>query len=559
MNFTPRLRIHFGKTEIILNARTNNGKRKRSISFTELNYAGKTCLEACIETTRKPKFAEFLSKYKNDIAAWSIGCKSLGIDSLCETWKQRFGLALKASKKGILADSLKGKNDNTWTDIMSLISEVEPNFAPSIDKNSEDIDALDIDSNDTATNNNSYAHVLHHLAYKKLQGGMLNDDDLETLIESQSCAVSGLRTTLLSIAESILLNSNGTGIDSYEQAVLELSLSGIINFLDSGMVEQYKKKLSAEEWAHIIKEKENMNLDTYQGLLETTSDMFDSILMIGTNIEEILIYIDDQRSQLSKQRKHRSREYLMLMMVEQIVRNFSRWSRNGDDSELTIYRRLAALLDILFDGTAVIMFDGEHACEATKLSIDFNKAVFCPFDKSNTYGRKIDLLLKSGQGMKQCVELAANEWKRGDVRQDLKIYQQSKNLRSNASILQQLLTTCDPHPDHVIVMDFIGNFGYLYMLKHNQLTGCYVSQVLSPLIIPSHIDGLNSFKVTLDYFFKMQSFFKNTTKTLNQALLKQEMEHALPTLSSPLLKPSCHDGLPTPIIFWSPRRNLNAE
>ncbi|ORZ13703.1 hypothetical protein BCR42DRAFT_439415 [Absidia repens] len=137
------------------------------------------------------------------------------------------GLALKASKKGILADSLKGRNDNTWTDIMSLTSEI-PNSAPSIDDNSEDTNPLYIDSYDTATNNNSYGHVLHHLAYKMLQGGILNEDDLEALIEPQSRGVSDLRTTLLSIAESILLNSNNTGVDTYEQAVLELSLFGHI-------------------------------------------------------------------------------------------------------------------------------------------------------------------------------------------------------------------------------------------------------------------------------------------------------------------------------------------
>ncbi|KAI8078863.1 uncharacterized protein BX664DRAFT_353444 [Halteromyces radiatus] len=68
--------------------------------------------------------------------------------------------------------------------------------------------------------------------------------------------------------------------------------------------------------------------------------------------------IDDQHAQLSKQRKHRLQEY-------SIGRNFSRWSVKGDDSERAIYRRLAALLDILFDDIGVV--DGEHACEAIKL------------------------------------------------------------------------------------------------------------------------------------------------------------------------------------------------
>jgi hypothetical protein len=90
------------------------------------------------------------------------------------------------------------------------------------------------------------------------------------------------------------------------------------------------------------------------------------------------------------------------------------------------------------------------------------RSYFSQFDQSSTYGRKIDLLLRYSQDKKHHMETSANEWKRGDVKDDMKINQRLKNWRTNASILQQLVAAHGPHLIHVTAMDFIGNSRYLY-------------------------------------------------------------------------------------------------
>ncbi|ORX47425.1 hypothetical protein DM01DRAFT_1139142 [Hesseltinella vesiculosa] len=61
--------------------------------------------------------------------------------------------------------------------------------------------------------------------------------------------------------------------------------------------------------------------------------------------------------------KEDTEEDAMLLMVEQVVRNFDRHQES--DSEATCYRRFAPLLDILLDGTGIIMVDSEKASIAT--------------------------------------------------------------------------------------------------------------------------------------------------------------------------------------------------
>jgi hypothetical protein len=46
--------------------------------------------------------------------------------------------------------------------------------------------------------------------------------------------------------------------------------------------------------------------------------LFDEIEAISNDMEEILTFIDDQRAKLSKQKKQRSQEYSMLIIVEQV-------------------------------------------------------------------------------------------------------------------------------------------------------------------------------------------------------------------------------------------------
>lgn len=83
-----------------------------------------------------------------------------------------------------------------------------------------------------------------------------------------------------------------------------------------------------------------------------------------------------------------------------------------------------------------------------------NKRLFNVDDVSPSYSRKIDLILKYDN---KNVELCSNEWKRMKVRSDLKIRQQSKNLRVNAAIINNLQAEYGPSFNTIMAMDVIGN------------------------------------------------------------------------------------------------------
>lgn len=85
----------------------------------------------------------------------------------------------------------------------------------------------------------------------------------------------------------------------------------------------------------------------------TIAGLLDSILSYE-DTEQILEHIDEQKYTLSKNNKSNQQSYIVLLIVEQIVRNFKRWSSSRDESELTVYRRFASILDILLDYTEVM-------------------------------------------------------------------------------------------------------------------------------------------------------------------------------------------------------------
>lgn len=116
-------------------------------------------------------------------------------------------------------------------------------------------------------------------------------------------------------------------------------------------------------------------------------------------------------------------------------------------SELTFYRRFAMLLDFVFSDLDMTLDDGEVVAEATKMAQQQS-----PHDATSCFGRKIDLLLRI-KGLK--VGLASNEWKTTKTKH-MYIQQQSKNFRSNCSILNGLFIRSSGKINKLVAIDFIG-------------------------------------------------------------------------------------------------------
>lgn len=82
------------------------------------------------------------------------------------------------------------------------------------------------------------------------------------------------------------------------------------------------------------------------------------------------------------------------------------------------------------------MSSGETGCSSSRIATEVNKCLFNCEDVSPSYSRKIDLLLKYDEN--ESIDLCSNEWKNTKVTSDLKLKQQSKNMKVNACIINNL-------------------------------------------------------------------------------------------------------------------------
>jgi hypothetical protein len=102
-----------------------------------------------------------------------------------------------------------------------------------------------------------------------------------------------------------------------------------------------------------------------------------------------------------------------------------------------------------------LLSSGETGCSSSRIAIEANKCLFNCDDVSPSYSRKIDLLLKYDDN--EAVELCSNEWKKTKVTNDLKLKQQSKNLRVNACIINRLQRKYGDFQS-VLALDVVGKY-----------------------------------------------------------------------------------------------------
>lgn len=60
---------------------------------------------------------------------------------------------------------------------------------------------------------------------------------------------------------------------------------------------------------------------------------------------------------LSDQKKTKSRDYLILSLLERVIEDIELWREKEDEQEITFYRRAASLLDVLFKGTDIMLVE----------------------------------------------------------------------------------------------------------------------------------------------------------------------------------------------------------
>ncbi|KAI9335226.1 hypothetical protein BD770DRAFT_422776 [Pilaira anomala] len=204
---------------------------------------------------------------------------------------------------------------------------------------------------------------------------------------------------------------------------------------------------------------DNVNMELYVGLSNEDKELLEKVLKSGGDADDtdnMIIEILKEQLKLKEAGSKNSDAYKLLNILRSIIENVEDYSEAN--SELTAYRHCAKLLDYLFCGTKLKILDGEPGCLAAKGKMIVNHSLF-PFSGENVFStcaiRKIDAIVVMNLNMER-VELSTNEWKKSNASSDTVTKQQSKNLRTNLSILNQLNRKYNIKTKTVVAMDFIG-------------------------------------------------------------------------------------------------------
>ncbi|KAI7907665.1 uncharacterized protein BX663DRAFT_547356 [Cokeromyces recurvatus] len=189
----------------------------------------------------------------------------------------------------------------------------------------------------------------------------------------------------LALSRAVILLMKKQPLAGMDISVLKLSLSGIVNQLKTDQFNAIKPYLPEKfDQSHVdhIADK----IKRYE-MKDDTSTMYEFILdlMESENlpIELVLLQIDTFNAKFLKTEGRTLESYTML--------------KKQDDSETTIYRRIATIFDFMH----VKLADGETSCDRSKHERQYNDIAFGALSTDRELcGRKINLLVWYGRDAK---------------------------------------------------------------------------------------------------------------------------------------------------------------
>ncbi|CAO3667493.1 unnamed protein product [Rhizopus stolonifer] len=162
-------------------------------------------------------------------------------------------------------------------------------------------------------------------------------------------------------------------------------------------------------------------------------------------------------------------------------------------------------------------------------------AIFNDYD--STFGRRSDTLVVGSQND----ELSNIEFKKAAAQDNLVNHQQSKNIRINSCILNQVNLMTDSTDNTILYYDFIGRRGYLAQLF--QYEDVYICQKLQSITIPACMLELELFRSSLKFMFVWKYHMINLDNNITLANLNKEQQFLLADISStisPTHSPPCN-------------------
>ncbi|ORX62166.1 hypothetical protein DM01DRAFT_1379995 [Hesseltinella vesiculosa] len=383
-------------------------------------------------------------------------------------------------------------------------------------------------------------YQLHHWAYKKLDEGLTTKE--LNLINQLTFDMTTMKGMLQNLVAQKLTSESTNYID--EEAI-KLWVSGIVNLIHPDMASMVLTT-APDQLKPLLDYKHDLaDLD------EETVAHLEHIMALGDAIPAILRYLMVAKIKLIDDDKITSPAFVNLRIIEEIVQNIALWSPKHDESEASYYRRFASILDILLADLDIALVDGEPALAASKTPIEVNKAIFGTKESAPAYGRKIDLIFRCNRSATK-VDLSCNEWKKTNVRHGIKLHQQSKNLRSNTCNLLKLNNSFGLKSS--IALDFVGNSGYMYILRlletEDPDDAITVAHCIGDLSIAEDVASLDSLGKMLRCLWTLKGILGAMTKQVMRELAKDQ--HArnissicqLPSTRGPSKQPFTRDDQP---------------
>ncbi|KAG2207385.1 hypothetical protein INT47_006860 [Mucor saturninus] len=509
-------------------------------------FEGQQELNKYLKENSKPTFTNFINAYKSQIATWSVAFSSIDPSALYSIWSRRF----KESTNQIHPEKRPHSRYNPlqWVEISSMATR-RKNTKQALTEDAIELLGQASSSarqimHDVFNGENSSRHTLpddrgvsnkydnqdveglFSFAFKKLKGQSLSRQEIE-IIKAYTRNDGTIRSKLTKLASTYLLQDR---LSSVEAELLMLLLTGVINTLDPYIENIMQSILTRSEISSLSR---SIDLDG-SGLSPTSVELLKDLVNNAENANNLLASISIQKS-TSLQKGRQSDLYKALSILELAVLYLD-LPLTKEASEQTCYRHFAVLLDILLSGSGILIKDGEVISQATKEAMEASEYQ----ETDGMFGRKIDMILKVESTL---VELSTNEWKSMQT-SDLKLTQQSKNIRSNCAILNKLQIDLG-NDEQILALDMTGDVGYIYRLQ--KMDDVYLASLFTSVFLPSDICQMDLFVETIVALFKWKHFMVTQSKRLKVQLAKNNMDNT----AGPSVRPL---SPVMPKVFFGPRR-----
>ncbi|CAO3675322.1 unnamed protein product [Rhizopus stolonifer] len=279
-------------------------------------------------------------------------------------------------------------------------------------------------------------------------------------------------------------------------------------------------------------------------MYEMINNLFDELkqFQFDSDTTSIITYLDSEKNnETSKE----SEKYILLSIVSSVVNNFNLWKKEEKLSENTYLRKFSEIVDTLFKKTNLFIKDGENVCEASKRMQIKNEG-------DVTYGRRLDLIVTSEQDNRD-IELCSLEFKKGDASYTTLLYQQSKNFRINACILNEIhLLTLEENLS-IAYMDFSGRNAYISQIF--KMNDQYVAHEVGKVIVIKNLLELEILRETMLNLFRWKRSLVSNSNVVSLANVNQCNRYALADISNTLgqiSRPSPPRDIKPAKIFMSP-------